>query len=233
MGPGFSEGISPVMDVIPCEAFARDQPDAHAVFQPTMTPASGISVFQPDWMHTKCLGTDSHLLGSCLAYVIKEVLPGTLDENVALVWNDVRHYYATHRVKCRLGNLTWNMIKNDPFPKLSAKAVETKCLLPAVRDFLQNWVEDPVVAWMHHLLVLSCEMDKIVFGNKTFVLSPQEAENLCELIFEYNGVLTTLARNLHSRGLAYCNYTPQKPLSLSHRVACSKDLHQPKASILL
>ena len=194
-------------------------------FQPTMTPAGGLSLFQPDWMHTKCLGTDSHLLGSCLAYLVKEILPGTCEENVAQVWTEVKEYYATNRVECRLGNLTWNMIKNDPFPRLSAKAMETKCLVPVVRDLLQRWIQDPIVAWMHRLLLLSSEMDTIVFGNKAFLLGPNEGQTLCKMIFEYNVVLTALARNLHKRAMAYMNYTPK------NHYLCHIGLHASKSGI--
>ena len=190
-----------------------------------MTPAGGLSLFQPDWMHTKCLGTDSYLLGSCLAYLVKEVWPGTVEENVSIAWDHIKEHYKTNKVGCRLSNLTWNMLKHDPFPKLAAKAIETKCLVPAVLALCGNWLHEPVVAWMHRLLALSVEMDQIVFGNKSFRFRANEGERLCHFIFEYNSVLTTLARNLHGRGLPYFNYT------LKNHYLCHIGLHAAKTSI--
>ena len=57
------------------QVFLAEHPRPHPLFDPAVIPAGGLSVWQPDWMHTKLLGTDATLLGSCILYLIKEVMP--------------------------------------------------------------------------------------------------------------------------------------------------------------
>ena len=96
----------------------------HPLFQPEAIPGGGLSVWQPDWMHVKLLGTDSTLLGSCLLFLCCEVLPNGQEANLEFIWESVQLYYKEHRTRNRLGRLTLNMIRHQPFPKLVAKAVE-------------------------------------------------------------------------------------------------------------
>ena len=168
----------------------------------------GLSLFQPDWMHCKSLGTDSNLAGSVIAFMCKVVLKGPPEHNVAFLWEQIQQYYSQHQTTCRLSQLTWNMVQHKPFYKLSAKAVETRDLLPALATILGPWVDNnPIVAWFQRLLVLSTKLDELVFGNPDFWLSASEKKNLKEGIFEYNQVLTKLAWHFHAQGKPFCNYT--------------------------
>ena len=99
------------------------------------------------------------------------------------------------------------MLQNDPFPKLSAKAMEIRHLLAAVIHFSSAWLANPIIARFQKLLQLSHGLDEIVFSNKTFVLSMLERQALKEGTFKYNQALTRLARFFHERGLPFCNYT--------------------------
>ena len=190
------------------EAFLQSHPAAHPIFQPSKVPCSGLSIFRPDWMHTKLLGVDANLLGSAILFLAKEVMPASLEDNISIIWSGIQSYYKKNKTKYRLSRLTPNMVQNDPFPRLSAKAMEVRGLVPAVLDVLKGWeVRHTEITWFSQLLGLSCQMDEIVFGCKEFVLPPSSRAALCKAIFDYNKILTVLARNFHSRGLAYCNFT--------------------------
>ena len=167
----------------------------------------GLSLFQPDWMHCKCLGTDSNLAGSALAFLCTEVLRGPPEHNMALIWEKIQEYYSQHKTKCRLSNLTWSMVDHQPFYKLSAKAIETRDLLPAIGSILTLWAHNPIVQWFQRLVLLSIRLDELVFGNETFWLSQWERKSLKEGIFEYNKVLSQLSWHFLRRGKGFCNYT--------------------------
>ena len=189
------------------EAFLAANPETHSIFQPTLIPGGGLSLFQPDWMHCKHLGTDSTLLGSVLAFLCKEVLPDSAEANMAIVWEHVQTFYKNNRTKNRLGRLTYNMVKHEPFPRLSAKAVETRDLLPAVASYLALWPGNALCTWFRRLTLLSIRMDQIVFGNPTYMLSMEERVALREAIFDYSQTLTRLCHFFHERGMPYCNFT--------------------------
>ena len=189
----------------------NDRPDCHPLFNPQLTPGGGLSLFLPDWMHTKSLGTDADLLGSVLSYWAKEVLPGNPEDNISYIWERVQMFYRENQSRCRLSRLTYNMVKHVPFPRLSAKAVETRDLLPGVEQFCREWVANnpgyPVCVHLHRLVLLSTHLDRIVFANQGLMLSRDECEEFKAGIFAYNQTLTNLAHHFHQRGQAYCNYT--------------------------
>ena len=192
------------------QEFLQQTPERHPLFDPTCVPCGGLSLFVPDWMHTKCLGTDANLLGSAIAFLAKDYLPGSVDENMALIWEGVQEQYTTQKTACRLSHLTFKMVKNDPFPRLSVKAMEIRWLLPALEPLLRAWAPgDARVAWFHRLVVMSMEADKLVFGCKSFRLGLEEGRRLKDLLFHFSQTLTTLARNFHQAGLAYCNFIPK------------------------
>ena len=166
----------------------------HPLFNPAEVPLGGISLFKADWMHTKSLGTDAYLLGSCLTFLVSHVLPGTADQNIGLIWDAVQGFYQANRTPCRLSRLTMGMVSGQPFPKLSAKAMETRHLLPAVEHFFKGVGGNPLVAWFHRLVSLAWKLDEIVFANKTMLLSVRERQALKQGLFRYNQVLTRLAR---------------------------------------
>ena len=179
----------------------------HTLFDPELVPFSGLSVWQPDWMHTKLLGTDSTLLGSCILFLIQKVMPGTPEENLATLWESVQTFYRTHKTRNRISRLTMKMVKHEPFPRLAAKAMETRDLTPAVEEFLRAWVGNPQCAWFHRLVLLSMRLDGLVFANKSYFLSEDERESLRVGIFEYSQTLTRLAHYFHRRGEAFVNFT--------------------------
>ena len=137
----------------------------------------------------------------------QKILPATAEQNVAIMWDDIREYQSTHKAECRMSRLTWNMLKNDPFPKLSAKAMEIRWLIAPVAEVLKPWRGNPIVAWLYELLELSKGMDDLVFGNKTFRLTPEEARALGAATFAFNATLSKLAWHFHTLGQPFCNFT--------------------------
>ena len=173
-----------------CQDYCREhEGQLHPLLNPQETPCGGISLYHPDWMHTKSLGTDAYLLGSCLAYMAQKILPASAEQNVAIMWDDIREYQSTHKAECRMSRLTWTMVKNDPFPKLSAKAMEIRWLIAPVAEVLKPWRGNTIVAWLYDLLQLSKGMDDLVFGNKTFRLTAEEARALGAATFAYNAII--------------------------------------------
>ena len=161
------------------EAFLVANPDAHALFRPDVVPSGGLSVWHPDWMHTKCLGTDATLLGSALLYLVKEAMVDeTPEAHLQRVWMNIRLFYRAHKTKNRLGRLTLKMLTQEPFPRLKAKAIETRDLIPAVEHVFREWLHIVPCAWFHRLLLMSKRMDELVFGNPSYLLSVVDREAL-------------------------------------------------------
>ena len=180
----------------------------HPLFNPRKTPLGGLSLFQPDWMHCKCLGTDANLVGGALAYVCTEVFQGDPENNIAFLWAEIQKFYSQHKTKCRLSQLTWNMVQNQPFYRLSAKAVETRDLLPALAEILKPWVPHwPIVQWFQRLILLSASLDRLVFDNPTMFLNVKERQSLKEGVFQYNQLLSKLAWHFLQQGKPFVNYT--------------------------
>ena len=72
------------------EGWAQSHPDAHPFLQ---MQGSGIDLLFPDLMHCKHLGTDQVLLGSILTWLIKHYLPGSVADNLELVWTYIQTWY--------------------------------------------------------------------------------------------------------------------------------------------
>ena len=174
---------------------------------PDQVPGGGLSLFKPDYMHTKLLGVDANVLGSLIAFLVKEVMPASIEDNVALLWSQIQEYYKEHQPPCRLGRLTYKMVRHDPFPRLAAKAIEVRWLLPAMASVVRAWVGRAEVAHFARLVAQSCRMDEIVFGCKEFRFSVADRAEFQQLCFSFNQVLTRLARHFHQGGLAHCAFT--------------------------
>ena len=149
-------------------------------------------------------------------------MPETAEANLANIWMSIQAFYREHKTRNRLGRLTFKMVKHKPFPRLAAKAIETRDLIPAVESFLKDWVGNPQCLWFHRLVFLSMRLDALVFSNKSFLLTDAEREALRSGLFEYNQVLTKLAHHFHNRGKAYCNFTPKNHYLLHLGLHASK-----------
>ena len=181
-------------------------------------------------MHCKCLGTDANLAGGVLAFTCTEVLTGNPEHNIALLWAAIQKYYRQHKTKCRLSNLTWKMVKNKPFYRLSAKAVETRDLLPALLAILDPWKGNALVQWWQRLLLLSTKLDELVFENPNMWLSQEERRKLKAGVFEYNQLLSQLAWHFLKVGKPFCNYTIKNHYLLHIGLSAAKSGISPRVA---
>ena len=84
-----------------------------------MLSIEGVTIlsFYPDWMHCKSLGIDKPLLGSVLYILIHFILPGTVDENLQQVWDDIQEGYEFLGSANRYGNMRRTMFHTKSQPK--------------------------------------------------------------------------------------------------------------------
>ena len=115
----------------------------------------------------------------------------------------------------RLSTLKESMLKGDPFPKLHAKASETKHILLPVSAFLQEHTGKGIIdggedlASMVQLLQWSHEIDVVVDSNDGFQMKSGDAKKLEDLIYNYNIKLTKLCHSFHRRNIWLFNFVPK------------------------
>ena len=99
-----------------------------------MLQIEGVSIlsFYPDWMHCKSLGIDKPLLGSTLYVLVHYILPGSVEENLAVVWRDIEAGYDELNSENRYGHMRQTMFTTKSQPKLQGKAGEIKDLGPVM-----------------------------------------------------------------------------------------------------
>ena len=99
-----------------------------------MLQIEGVSIlsFYPDWMHCKSLGIDKPLLGSTLYVLVHYILPGSVEENLAVVWRDIESIYDELDSENRYGHMGQTMFTTKSQPKLQGKAGEIKDLGPVM-----------------------------------------------------------------------------------------------------
>ncbi len=71
-------------------AWELDHPERHPVFH---LPGVSILSVCPDFLHTKHLGTDCYFYGSVLKFMSHHLLPGTPEENLGTIWQQVKQFY--------------------------------------------------------------------------------------------------------------------------------------------
>ena len=99
-----------------------------------MLQIEGVTIlsFYPDWMHCKSLGIDKPLLGSTLYVLVHYILPGSVEENLAVVWRDIEAIYDELDSENRYGHMRQTMFTTKSQPKLQGKAGEIKDLGPVM-----------------------------------------------------------------------------------------------------
>ena len=91
-------------------SFALQHPGRHKLMR--HVPGVGISVFIPDILHVKHLGTDAYDLGGLLALLVKYVMPGTQKDNLATLWIAIEIAYKSQQTSNRFGAITLGMIQS-------------------------------------------------------------------------------------------------------------------------
>ena len=127
-----------------------------------MLQIEGVTIlsFYPDWMHCKSLGIDKPLLGSTLYVLVHYVLPGSVEENLAVVWRDIEAGYDELNSENRYGHMRQTMFTTKSQPKLQGKAGEIKDLGPVM-----------VKVWEKHMNPNLLIHQKILVVLKSFFLS--------------------------------------------------------------
>ena len=129
-----------------------------------------------------CMGVMGilHVLGIDRQW-ISRILPDSPENNLQWLWLEIRKAYKSQKSKCRLNQLKMKMIDGTPFPKLKAKASETKHLLKPVAAVLQQILPDHPVPELHEMFILvtlSSKLDEILDASAGPVLAPAAARDL-------------------------------------------------------
>ena len=121
-----------------------------------MLQIEGVTIlsFYPDWMHCKSLGIDKPLLGSTLYVLVHYVLPGSVEENLAVVWRDIEADYAELRTESRYGRMRQTMFTTKSQPKLQGKAGEVKDLGPVMVKVWEKHMNPNLLIHQKILVVL-------------------------------------------------------------------------------
>jgi len=121
-----------------------------------MLQIEGVSIlsFYPDWMHCKALGIDKPLLGSTLYVLVHYILPGSVDENLAVLWRDIEKIYHELDSENRFGHMRQTMFHTKSQPKLKGKAGEVKDLGPVMVKLWEKHMNPNLGIHQKILLVL-------------------------------------------------------------------------------
>ena len=121
-----------------------------------MLQIEGVSIlsFYPDWMHCKSLGIDKPLLGSTLYVLVHYILPGSVEENLAVVWRDIESTYDELESENRYGHMRQTMFTTKSQPKLKGKAGEIKDLGPVMVKVWEKHMNPNLLIHQKILVVL-------------------------------------------------------------------------------
>ena len=121
-----------------------------------MLQIEGVTIlsFYPDWMHCKSLGIDKPLLGSTLYVLVHYILPGGVEENLAVVWRDIEHGYDELNSENRYGHMRQTMFTTKSQPKLQGKAGEIKDLGPVMVKVWEKHMNPNLLIHQKILVVL-------------------------------------------------------------------------------
>ena len=110
--------------------------------------------FYPDWMHCKSLGIDKPLMGSTLYCLVHYILPGSVEENLAVVWRDIELFYDELSSENRYGHMRQTMFTTKSQPKLQGKAGEIKDLGPVMVKVWEKHMNPNLLIHQKILVVL-------------------------------------------------------------------------------
>ena len=137
-----------------------------------------------DWMHCKYLGHDQLCYASILMLLIKYILRGTAEENVAQIWRDLKGFYQEHKIPCRYRTLKLSMIqRKDPqYPKLRGKAAEVKWLAAPLLYIWEKYFNKNLQSHrqVHAYLQLNLELERTLQEYREHMAFPQEVADRFE-----------------------------------------------------
>lgn len=150
-----------------------------------------------DYMHCKFLGVDQYVFGSVLALLTCEVMPGSPQQNLDLLWSEIKHLYHQHNTKVRyryLNKLTMFLRQNGT-PKLRGKAGEIRHFADIIVHLWQRHMSSELLVHkqIHLLLKLSARMEQLITDNREEIaFPPPEARKFataCQEMLSLHAVL--------------------------------------------
>jgi hypothetical protein len=94
-------------------------------------PCFKSSCFLVDWLHCADLGITADWLAGLFLYTLPKLEGHTQKHRLQTLWQQLQSFYKENAVTARLDMLIFSMLKkNNAFPKLRAKAAESRALVP-------------------------------------------------------------------------------------------------------
>ena len=158
-----------------------------------------------DYMHCKFLGTDQVLFGGCLYILCNHCMDGSPDENVLVLWEELKSFQKSSSVRhpCKfLGRTSMFTRKKGPH-KLRGKAAEVSCFGPSMLHLweLYSNQDDPWHKKIGIMLKLSIQCEDIIHCAKgDLSLDAQSAERLTKAIFALFHLQLGVAQHFRETG---------------------------------
>lgn len=172
-----------------------------------------------DELHTIHLGTSQYLSGSIIWLLVYQLsAPLQAEDAVRIVYAKICEEYETLRIKTRLNALTLNMFVQDPksphkhWPKLKAKAAETKWLIPALAAL---WGKLHIPSDSYHarimdVLQMQLCIQSIIDADPTAdFLTAIESRSLRGYVDQYLQLYSWLAQSSDLQGLKLFSIVPK------------------------
>ena len=114
----------------------------------------------------------------------------------------------------QLGTLKDTMLQGKPFPRIHAKAAETKALLKPVSDALRHFQDQdpdqrPVLHSIVEVLEVSHDIDVLIDSMTGYRVDPGKGRELSRLVHKLNIGTTKLCHFFHPKGLWLFNFVPK------------------------
>jgi len=200
-------------------------PEPHHLFR---YAGISISFVYVDWMHTKHMGTDSWLYASVLWLLVYKMLPGSPDENLVQLWEQMRAFYKARHItgtytNMFLGLFTKRRSPNTSYPKMRGKACEIKLLGEAL---LQVWLHyydaaSDIHGQIRLLLQYSVGLDAILHDNREVsCLPPAIFRQFMDTCERFLVLYSAVNRHFVDSGYLLFNVTPKLHLLWHAAHAC-------------
>jgi hypothetical protein len=189
-------------------AWLHARPGRHQLFR---LPGISVCSVVPDLMHTKHLGVDAYVYGSCLSWLVRFVLPGDANDNLQVVTEMLKRAYRELHSASRFGTLRFSMFESaDHFPKLKGKANELRHLGPALLKVVEGVMDsaDRTHRQVRLALRCSCRLEALLDEHdRAFKLPPAAAAEWESAVYDLLALVTALANEFHPRGIMLWHIT--------------------------
>ena len=130
---------------------------------------------------------------------LKRTLPHKPEENLSELWEYIKVCYRRDKTPCRMSYIKKSMIDGDPWPRLKAKAVETKYLIWPVCCWLnEHKGVDADLNAMFRLSMISHRLDELLDKSTGWCLTTSESQLFRQGLFTFCQELTRLCWRCHN-----------------------------------